>query len=194
MVSKTTGICLFTVLSLWSLLFFLKSHNVLFLFKAVFCIVIAITFIIRNNTKKIDKGVLTVAVTFAHLCMPFFIQSTGMQIMPVRWSLLLFILGMLISSLSAIDLWRSFGLLPANRGVIRGGVYCVVRHPIYLGYLLSFFGALSHFFSLTNFLLFSIFIFLTIARILREEALLKEENGYLAYSEKVRFRLIPGIY
>ncbi len=36
-----------------------------------------------------------------------------------------------------LALGRSFGLVPANRGVVIGGVYGVVRHPIYAGYLLT---------------------------------------------------------
>ena len=38
---------------------------------------------------------------------------------------------------SKITLGRSFGLVPANRGVVVRGPYIFVRHPIYLGYLIS---------------------------------------------------------
>ncbi|MEO6092361.1 MAG: methyltransferase, partial [Novosphingobium sp.] len=37
---------------------------------------------------------------------------------------------------------RSFGVIPANRGVKRGGVYRVVRHPMYFGYMLNHVGLL----------------------------------------------------
>ena len=36
-----------------------------------------------------------------------------------------------------ITLGRSFALLPANRGVVSTGVYRIVRHPIYMGYLVT---------------------------------------------------------
>ena len=36
-----------------------------------------------------------------------------------------------------LSLGRSFGLMPANRGVVSTGMYRLVRHPIYLGYLVT---------------------------------------------------------
>ena len=34
-----------------------------------------------------------------------------------------------------VVLGRSFGLVPANRGIVARGPYLLVRHPIYAGYL-----------------------------------------------------------
>ena len=39
-----------------------------------------------------------------------------------------------------LSLGRSFGLMPANRGIVSTGLYRVVRHPIYLGYLITHVG------------------------------------------------------
>ena len=39
--------------------------------------------------------------------------------------------------LGKITLGRSFGVVPANRGVVVGGPYNFVRHPIYTGYLIT---------------------------------------------------------
>ena len=36
-----------------------------------------------------------------------------------------------------LTLGRSFGLMPANRGVVSSGIYRFVRHPIYAGYLIT---------------------------------------------------------
>ena len=36
-----------------------------------------------------------------------------------------------------LALGRSFGLVPANRGVVASGPYLLVRHPIYSGYLIT---------------------------------------------------------
>ena len=39
-----------------------------------------------------------------------------------------------------MSLGRSFGLMPANRGVVSTGLYRIVRHPIYIGYLITHVG------------------------------------------------------
>lgn len=39
-------------------------------------------------------------------------------------------------------LWRSFGLVAAHRGLKAGGLYAVVRHPMYAGYVISHVGYL----------------------------------------------------
>ena len=42
-----------------------------------------------------------------------------------------------------VVLGRSFGLVPANRGVVAQGPYGFMRHPIYTGYLLTHVGFLA---------------------------------------------------
>jgi len=44
--------------------------------------------------------------------------------------------------LALIELGRSFGVTPANRGKISTGVYEFSNHPMYLGYAISEFGVL----------------------------------------------------
>lgn len=55
-------------------------------------------------------------------------------------SSLLAIAGFTISTLALFDLGSSFGVSPANRGLVDTGFYRYVRHPMYFGYVLSEFG------------------------------------------------------
>ncbi len=48
--------------------------------------------------------------------------------------------GLLLALWALLYLRRSFGLAAANRGVVDGGPYRFVRHPIYLGYPCSHVG------------------------------------------------------
>ncbi|MPV55581.1 isoprenylcysteine carboxyl methyltransferase [Burkholderia sp. HI2761] len=93
-----------------------------------------------------------------------------------------------------LSLGRSFGLLPANRGVVSTGAYRFMRHPIYVGYLLSEIGFLLSNFSTRNALTIGVWMLLQIGRIRMEERVLSEDADYRAYKTKVRYRLIPGVF
>jgi protein-S-isoprenylcysteine O-methyltransferase Ste14 len=82
-----------------------------------------------------------------------------------------------------------------DQTVATTGPYVFVRHPMYLGVLLLYVFsplALGSYWSMIP----ALFLMgLLIARITNEErVLLKELNGYREYTEKVRWRLIPGIW
>jgi protein-S-isoprenylcysteine O-methyltransferase Ste14 len=103
-------------------------------------------------------------------------------------------IGLLIVVASKIALGRSFGLVPANRGVVVRGPYVVVRHPIYLGYLIShvaFFLAQP---TLSNAAVILIADGTLIARALMEERVLSRDEAYASYCRRVSWRLVPGVF
>ena len=79
--------------------------------------------------------------------------------------------------------------------VVDSGMYGIVRHPMYAVTLMLF---LSMPFVLGSFLSFLCFLpypFLIAKRLLDEEKFLEQElTGYQEYKEKVKYRLIPGIW
>lgn len=79
--------------------------------------------------------------------------------------------------------------------VVSTGVYGFVRHPMYLGASLMFAGGPILLGSVWGLLVGLGLIALLMARIQGEEALLARElEGYEAYREKVRYRLLPGVW
>lgn len=104
------------------------------------------------------------------------------------------IAGIALQLFAKLSLGRSFGLLPANRGVVSTGAYRFVRHPIYAGYLLSEIGFLLANFSTRNLITIGVWMVLQIGRILLEERLLSDDADYRAYRARVRYRLIPGVF
>jgi protein-S-isoprenylcysteine O-methyltransferase Ste14 len=82
-----------------------------------------------------------------------------------------------------------------DQTVVTTGPYAFVRHPMYLGVLLLYVFsplALGSYWSMIPVLFL---MGLLIVRITNEErVLLKELNGYREYTEKVKWRLIPGIW
>jgi protein-S-isoprenylcysteine O-methyltransferase Ste14 len=104
------------------------------------------------------------------------------------------IFGIACQLFAKMSLGRSFGLLPANRGVVSVGAYRFVRHPIYAAYLFAEIGFLLANFSARNVFTISSWMLLQIGRISLEEKVLSEDAEYRAYKEKVRYRLIPGLF
>lgn len=79
--------------------------------------------------------------------------------------------------------------------VVSTGVYSLVRHPMYLGWILMFQGAPLLLGSLWGILGGLVLALLLVVRIPIEEAmLLRELDGYGEYCTKVRFRLVPFIW
>ena len=103
------------------------------------------------------------------------------------------IAGLAINVAAKLFLNRSFGVVAANRGVKRGGPYRLVRHPMYLGYIVTQFGFLLSGFSIANLALYLAAWTLQVLRIIEEERFLTRDPAYRNYRGKVRYRLIPGL-
>jgi protein-S-isoprenylcysteine O-methyltransferase Ste14 len=79
--------------------------------------------------------------------------------------------------------------------VISTGLYGIVRHPMYLATLLMFLPLPLILGSLWGLLPFAAYPVLIVVRILNEEKLLAAGlEGYTAYKQKVKWRLIPFIW
>jgi len=87
--------------------------------------------------------------------------------------------------------------IQSERGqhVIDTGVYGFVRHPMYLGASLWFVGGALLLGSVCGLLVGLATVGLIILRIFGEEKLLARDlEGYQAYREKVRYRLVPRVW
>jgi protein-S-isoprenylcysteine O-methyltransferase Ste14 len=79
--------------------------------------------------------------------------------------------------------------------VVSDGPYRLVRHPGYLGGLLSYFGLPFLLGSLWALIPAVLTILAVVLRtVLEDETLQKELPGYRAYAQKIRSKLIPGIW
>ena len=82
-----------------------------------------------------------------------------------------------------------------HQRVIDTGIYAVVRHPMYLGFVPMVVGPALWLESYVAALLVIVPIGVLALRSLFEERFLKRElKGYDAYTEKVRYRLIPFVW
>jgi protein-S-isoprenylcysteine O-methyltransferase Ste14 len=133
----------------------------------------------------------TICATFFFL---FVVLDYGIALVPLWISAPIQLGGIIWQIASKATLRRSFGLLPANRGVVTHGPYRLVRHPIYFGYLASHIGFIIGNFGLNNLVLILAVAFCQIVRIREEETLLLKDEKYQAYVQKTRWRLLPGIW
>ena len=79
--------------------------------------------------------------------------------------------------------------------VVDTGLYAIVRHPMYSATLLLFLSMPLVLGSVYAFLIFLAYPFIIAKRIRGEEAFLEKElEGYHAYKQKVKYRLIPFIW
>jgi protein-S-isoprenylcysteine O-methyltransferase Ste14 len=102
--------------------------------------------------------------------------------------------GLLGVIVSLTTLGRSFGIVAADRGLKTGGPYSVVRHPVYLSYLVTQVAYLLQNPSLWNAAIVLTVTACQLGRIRAEERILSCDAGYRAYCARVAHRLIPAIY
>jgi protein-S-isoprenylcysteine O-methyltransferase Ste14 len=142
----------------------------------------------RISTKGLDWA-LAVGGTFVVLLV-------GQGGAPLHGPLgaVLMLLGLAIHVGAKLSLFRSFGVVAANRGVKAGGLYRLVRHPMYAGYMLTHVGFLLVAPSLWNLAVYAAAWAFLVARIYAEEKVLSEDPAYLALKGRVRYRLLPGLF
>ncbi|VVB54814.1 Phospholipid methyltransferase [uncultured archaeon] len=101
--------------------------------------------------------------------------------------------GIFLSIAATMSLNRAFGILPANRGVKTTGLYRFMRHPLYVGYLLSFGGFILNNTVAINAAVFLVWLIATLHRTLAEERILLKDPDYAEYAKRVRWRFIPYV-
>lgn len=112
----------------------------------------------------------------------------------VRAGLSLQLAGLVVCLLSLFALGRSFGFVAADRGLVVRGPYALVRHPVYASYLLIQSGYLLQSVSLRNAIVIVLATGCNVGRVLAEERLLARSGEYEGYRDRVRWRLVPGVW
>jgi protein-S-isoprenylcysteine O-methyltransferase Ste14 len=145
----------------------------------------------RSITHRLDFWALALAAS----CAPLLVNPGSVQpLVPPIVAAVLLLMGLLAQWHAKIILGRSFGCVPAHRGLRTGGPYQFVRHPIYAGYLLTHVAFLLLNPTLWNLCVYGITYSLQIPRLLTEEQLLSQDPEYRAYQAVVRYRLVPGLF
>jgi protein-S-isoprenylcysteine O-methyltransferase Ste14 len=143
-------------------------------------------------TDYTPAALIMVAVVYCYVV--FLDGSPGIHLIPEQAGAAIQIIGLSWTVYAKFSIGRSFGLLPANRGIVVVGAYRWMRHPIYAGYLVTHIGFLAANFGLHNLVVFSVLYVVQGLRVMREEALLRRMPEYRAYVQQVRYRILPGVF
>lgn len=106
----------------------------------------------------------------------------------------LLLLGFGITLGAQLSLCRSFGVVAANRGVKTAGLYGLVRHPMYVGYFLTYLGFLLTHPTAWNAAVYVTWTACQLHRIHAEERVLSADLAYVAFARRIRYRLLPFVY
>lgn len=168
-----------------------RSTDLLLLVGAALVVILTC---LRRSARMVDRRFAVRLVTFQSLLLPLLVvpaQNTALLTEATAASLTA--LGLAIVVGGKISLGRSFGTLPANRGVMKGGLYRIVRHPIYLGYIVTHIPFLAAHPSAWNLAVLFAGDCALILRAMYEEQTLGRDPQYVRYCETVKWRLVPGI-
>jgi len=136
----------------------------------------------------------TLAATGGMLILPGFMRPTAMSTGALATTGLIFeLFGVVLTQVARVYMGRSFGILPANRGIVSKGPFRSVRHPIYFGWLILSLGYAMSFASERNIVLIAMTLPFMVWRIGQEEVHLSADPEYLQYMKQVRYRLWPGV-
>lgn len=131
---------------------------------------------------------------FATICPLLVHPKGGAPLIPGPLGAMLLCAGIFTQLSAKVVLGRSFGIVPANRGVKVEGPYRFVRHPMYLGYITVQVAFLLLAPNGFNLFMYSVSFSVQLVRILAEERLLSQDPDYRAFMAKTRWRLLPGVF
>ena len=179
------------VLVIWRLLPALAPHPHIILLLA--SELSAVVFLVFQRKGTWSSSFYTTFIAFAGTGAPLLIQPEGIMLAPDYITAPLIWTGTALALAAKLSLRRSFGLVPANRGVKSSGAYRFVRHPMYTGYVLNHIGFMLLFFSFWNVVIYAVTWTLLYLRAIEEERFLLKDPLYADYAKTVKARIVPGL-
>ena len=186
---------LFALLSINLTADFMETHRVTGLLLLVSEALVAVLTIVRRPAGVVDRSLAATVVTMLSLLGPALLRtSSGPGVFPDLLTALISSAGLMFVIAGKITLGRSFGIVPANRGIVDKGPYLLVRHPIYAGYLVSHMAFVAAYPQPWNIAVLIISDSALVWRALFEERLLRQDERYQAYCVRVGWHLVPGLF
>ena len=195
LMSRAMIVMLFTMLSINLLGDFLRTGHVTGLLLLAGEALVVVLTVVRRKAIYVDSSVTAGVLTVLSVAGPPMLRaSDAASFMPDVATAMVSAIGLGLVVLGKMALGRSFGLVPANRGIVVRGPYTFVRHPIYAGYLIThvaFFIADPIPWNAAVILIADTALIL---RALMEERVLSKDVEYQGYCRRVGWHLVPGVF
>lgn len=195
LLARATIVVLFSFMAIRFGADFLSTGRVTGLLLLVSEALVVLLTVIRRSAAAVDRSVRARLLTALSMLGPPLLQPAHVAaLLPQTMTVAASAIGLAIVIAGKVTLGRSFGLMPANRGVVSSGLYRVVRHPIYLGYLITHVAFLLATPSAWNIAALFAADAALLARAVCEEQTLSRDERYRAYQQTVRWRVCPGVF
>jgi protein-S-isoprenylcysteine O-methyltransferase Ste14 len=180
-------------LNLWN--DFVQTQRVTGLLLLVSEALVVVLTIVRRRTEVVDRTAAAAVVTIASVVGPALLRTVPNQaLVPDALTALVSVIGLLAVIAGKVTLGRSFGIAPANRGVVVRGPYGFVRHPIYAGYLVTHVAFACAYPTIWNLAVLAVTDLALVLRALCEERVLSRDWSYQRYCSRVSWHLVPGLF
>jgi protein-S-isoprenylcysteine O-methyltransferase Ste14 len=193
--AKAVVVTLFTLLSVNLLGDFVRTRRTTGLLLLVSESSVVVLTLVRRRARLVDRSPRAVLAASLSMLGPQIVRSSaGPGIVPDLTTTVISAMGLLVIIAAKLTLGRSFGVIPANRGVVVSGPYGIVRHPIYAGYLVTHVAFACAYPTAWNLLALAASDTALIVRALYEERVLAADRTYQSYCERVHWHLVPGVF
>ncbi len=157
-------------------------------------LLVVVLTIVRRPAVRVDRAWMTRVVATASIVGIPLLRPVGIGILPDAATAAISAAGLLLIIAGKVALGRSFGLMPANRGIVCRGAYRLMRHPIYAGYLITHAAFLVAHPTGWNLLVLVASDTALLVRAIYEERTLARDPEYASYMTTVRWRVLPGVF
>jgi protein-S-isoprenylcysteine O-methyltransferase Ste14 len=186
---------LFVMLSVNLLADFMRTRHLTGLLLLASEAMVVVLTIFRRRADGVDRtSAARVAAIVSMVGPPLLRASDASGLVSDNVSAFVSVIGLCLVIAGKLTLGRSFGIVPANRGVVAAGPYLFVRHPIYAGYLITHFAFLAAHPTPLNIAIVLCADTGLVARALFEERMLGRDAIYRAYCSRVLWHLVPGVF
>jgi protein-S-isoprenylcysteine O-methyltransferase Ste14 len=196
LVARATIVALFSLLSMNLFADYLRTGHVTGLLLLVGESLVVVLTMVRRRAVAVDRSAAAAVMTTVSLLGPIMMRATSAPapLLSDQVTALLSGIGLVLVVLGKMSLGRSFGVAPANRGVVVRGPYALVRHPIYTGYLITHAAFLMAHPAPWNLSILLVADTALIVRALMEERVLSADASYRQYCQRVGWHLMPGVF